>query len=123
MRTSPANGTADVQGYGALWAMVQEHLDRTSVSERAFARQAGLKHQTLNAWKNREAHQLPQRETLEQVARALGVPYLDVLRAALRDAGYVDDPDQMSTGDPTAMLSADRRRAVLTLVQMLAPPG
>lgn len=109
-------------GRGALWSLIQGHLDHTGITERAFARQAGLKHQTLNAWKHRVPHQLPHRQSLEQVARALGVPYPGVLVAALYDAGFVDDPGMLGQHDPTAALDAERRRAVLALVELLRTP-
>lgn len=118
MGTSPAVDVSDVHGHGALWALIQDHLDRTAVTERAFARQAGLKHQTLNAWKHRDPHQLPHRGTLDRIARAVGVPYLDVLHAALYDAGYVDDLRGAGGPDPTAALTADQRRVVLALVEL-----
>ncbi|GEM_PF-4363040 len=104
---------------GALWALVQDHLDRTALSERAFARLAGLNHQTLNAWKHRELRQLPGRSTLEGLAGALGLPYPEVLDAALRDAGFVDESATPVRVDPTAGLTTEQRRVVLALVDLL----
>ncbi len=123
MKPLVASDAADVREYGALWSMIQAHLDRTAVTERAFARQAGLKHQTLNAWKHREPHQLPHRATHDQVARALGTPYLDVLHAALYDAGFLDTCDSPGRGDPTSVLTAEQRRVVLALVDLLGAQG
>ncbi len=107
----------------ALWSLVSAHLDRTSVTERSFARQAGLKHQTLNAWKHRELRQLPHRESLTQLASALGLPYLEVLTAALQDTGYVDAPVSTMSRDPTADLDDQSRRVVLELVGLLGRSG
>ncbi len=124
MPTTPAaddrQDTSDERD--ALWSLIQDHLDRTAVTERAFAPLAGIKHQTLNAWKHRELRQLPHRQSLDQIARALGVPYFDVLAAALYDAGFVDDHAALAGNDPTTVLEADRRRVVLDLVELLRVP-
>lgn len=112
--------TTDPADSRALWSLVSAHLDRTSITERSFARQAGLKHQTLNAWKHRELRQLPHRESLTQLASALGLPYLEVLTAALQDTGYVDSPTSTMSRDPTADLDEHSRRVVLELVGLLA---
>ncbi|HEY0216680.1 MAG TPA: hypothetical protein VGC57_09840 [Cellulomonas sp.] len=103
----------------ALWSLVAAHLERTSTTERTFARNAGLKHQTLNAWKHRDLRQLPHRESLDQLADALGVTYLEVLSAALCDAGYLDAPDALGQQDPTSGLPDGSRSVVLDLVRLL----
>lgn len=124
MTTSPtASGPANDGGRGALWSLIQGHLDRTAITERAFARQSGLKHQTLNAWKHRAPHQLPHRRSLNQIAGTLGIPYLEVLAAALYDAGFVDDRTPLDRGDPTATLNGEQRRVVLTLIDLLRGDG
>ncbi len=119
MTETPRHDTTIALDDRALWSLIQIHLDRTAITERAFARQAGLKHQTLNAWKHRELRQLPHRESLGQLAAALGVPYLDVLAAALHDAGFIDDPTAFQGHDPTTALDAPSRRVVLDLVDLL----
>lgn len=117
-KSTPASDRPDGE-HGALWGLIQGHLDRTAITERAFARQSGLKHQTLNAWKHRTLHQLPLRQSLEQIAHSLGVPYTGVLVAALYDAGFVDDPDAFERHDPTVSLGDEERRVVLALIDLL----
>ncbi|HEY0187558.1 MAG TPA: hypothetical protein VGC67_08725 [Cellulomonas sp.] len=117
--SEPSPNVADADQPRALWSLVESHLERLSITERSFARTAGFKHQTLNAWKHRDLRRLPHRESLDQLATALGLPYVEVLSAALGDAGYLDDVADLGGADPTTGLSDGSRRVVLELIRLL----
>lgn len=69
--------------------LIQSHLDRYGVTRATFAKRAGTTSQTVQNWKSRGGT-LPKRKQLEGIARETGLPYLIVLDAALKDAGYRD---------------------------------
>ncbi len=73
---------------GRLWGIIQAHLDEYGVREAAFARRMGTIPQTINGWKHRGVRELPSRQLLDAVARETRTDYIDVLFAALDDAGY-----------------------------------
>ncbi|WP_152428112.1 XRE family transcriptional regulator, partial [Dietzia sp. UCD-THP] len=56
-----------------------------------LARRIGITRQNLHHWRTHGVRGLPARTTLEGVAAELRLPYVQVLEAALRDAGYLDD--------------------------------
>ena len=76
---------------GDLWTIVETYRDSQSYppSVRAIAKRLGISNMTLVNWRDRLTH-LPRPENLHALAELTGVPYRDVLDAALRDAGYLD---------------------------------
>ncbi|QZN85436.1 helix-turn-helix transcriptional regulator [Cellulomonas sp. C5510] len=103
-----------------LWALVDDYLTRADRSEAALARQVGLKPQTLNSWKHRGFKTPPDPDTLRSLARVLGAPYADVLMAALRDTGYLEEGEAgPGAGDPLSGLSVVQRALVLGIVEEL----
>jgi DNA-binding transcriptional regulator YdaS (Cro superfamily) len=76
---------------GKLHDILQRHMDAYGVREAALARLMGTSSTTINSWKTRGVRQVPARWLLEAVARETRTPYQEVLRAALADAGYLDD--------------------------------
>lgn len=72
-----------------LLRIVQDHIDRTGVSEAGFSRRIGAAPQTVNAWKQRGIRGLPDARLLHGVSDVTGRPYSEVLNAALIDMGYV----------------------------------
>jgi hypothetical protein len=121
--SEPMPTVVDPEQPRALWSLVEAHLERVAITERSFARAAGFKHQTLNAWKHRDLRRLPHRESLDQLALALGLPYVEVLSAALVDAGYLDDAAALGGADPTEGLGDGSRRVVLELIGLLRAQG
>lgn len=74
-----------------LTDLIDAYREDRQVSERAFSRSIGLSEGVLSAWKRRGIKDLPRVENLEAVADMIGVPYVQVLSAAMRDAGYADE--------------------------------
>lgn len=69
--------------------LIQSHLDRYGVTRATFAKRIGTTPQTVQNWKTRSTT-MPKPEVLKGVADETKVPYLIVLDAALKDAGYRD---------------------------------
>lgn len=76
----------------ALCAIVQRHIDQYGMSEAEVARRIGAAPTTLNLWKRHGLRALPDKRPLEALAAVTNTPYVDVLDAALIDAGYLDKP-------------------------------
>jgi transcriptional regulator with XRE-family HTH domain len=72
-----------------VWDIVQRHIDAYGVREAEIARRMGTVPQTLNSWKNRGIHKLPDARLLLALANITGVAYEDVLNAALHDIRYL----------------------------------
>lgn len=78
---------------GRLWAIVEEHRDAQvpyRPSLRKVATEIGVTPTTLTNW--RQLRDMPEEKNLRALARLTGVPYDEVLRAALLDTGYMTDP-------------------------------
>lgn len=74
-----------------LVALIDTHKRAYGVSETELARRIGVTRQNMHLWRTHGVRALPARTTLEGVAAELRLPYIRVLEAALRDAGYLDD--------------------------------
>lgn len=75
---------------GRLYDIIQDHIDAQAPykpSVRQVAAQLGVSPTTVANW--RHIKELPRVEHLESVARLTGVPFNDVSRAAMFDAGYL----------------------------------
>jgi transcriptional regulator with XRE-family HTH domain len=75
--------------------IIKERLDEKGWSIRELARRSDLPQATVHKIITGETTQ-PRMETLEQIARPLGISVKSLLAAAAHDAGYVvssDDPD------------------------------
>lgn len=75
---------------GHLYAIVQAHIDKYGVREAELARRIGTQPQTVNSWKKRGVRAVPSRHLMANLAEVTGRPYVEVLRAALIDAGLLD---------------------------------
>lgn len=76
-------------------------------SDSSVARAIGVKPQTLSSWRTRGIKEPPDREAMRKLATLAGVDYESVvLRAALLDAGWIDEGDD----DGTAMTSLSEHR-------------
>lgn len=86
---------------GLLWDIVQAHIDSSPYppSYRQVARRLGITPTTLTNW--RDPQDLPRQTNLRALATLTGVPYDDVLRAALTDTGYFD-PSRHHEHEPAA---------------------
>jgi transcriptional regulator with XRE-family HTH domain len=74
-----------------LWALLQAHRDTQPYppSDRRIAARLGISPTALTNWRT-GLSALPKRTNLEALAALAGVPYRQVLAAALHDAGYLD---------------------------------
>lgn len=88
-----------------MWALIQAYIDneRYRPSERQVAAELGVTGQTLGKWKRLAG--LPARDRLVAISELTGVPYEDVLHAALIDIGYIDH-EESDRGDATPMNQA-----------------
>ncbi len=89
---------------GHLWRIIQAHIDTAGPyppTEAAVARRMGVSRQTMSNWK---AGAMPKPENVRAIAALTGQPYLMVLRAALIDAGYLQEHERASLqlADPAA---------------------
>lgn len=78
-----------------LWAIIEGHRDSQPYppSVNQVSKRMGVTRQSLSNWQNIDT--LPARESLEAIARVTGNSYLAVLRAALRDVGYLKDHESL----------------------------
>lgn len=74
-----------------LVELIDAHKNAYGVSESELARRIGITRQNMHLWRSQGVRGLPARKTLDGIAAELRLPYLRVLEAALRDAGYLDD--------------------------------
>jgi hypothetical protein len=74
-----------------LWDVIQAYMDdpkhRYPPKPADLARETGVSDQVLSKWKARPT--LPSPDQLIRVARGTGIPYADLLMAAVRGKGYV----------------------------------
>lgn len=84
------NGEAHHHDMNALQRLIQDWVDaEPGRSVRVLARRANMSHNTIYALLNRaDPVGLPQKKTLEDLARGLGLPYSQVREAAVEAAGY-----------------------------------
>lgn len=89
---------------GELWSLIRRYMDqqRYRPSERQIAAELGVTPTSITKWKRGQV--LPARENLVAIARLTGVPYLDVLNAALIDREYL--PRESDRGDASPMTEA-----------------
>lgn len=74
---------------GKLIEMIDDWRDRHGrPSEASIGRAIGVSDGTVNAWRRRGIRQLPDPETLRNLAEFLNVPIEQVVLAAAFDAGY-----------------------------------
>lgn len=66
-------------------------------SDAETARRIGITRATFSLMRKNGIRALPARSTLEGIATTTNRPYVDVLAAALRDAGYLDPGDRVTT--------------------------
>ena len=90
-----------------LLELIDDYKDRHgSPSDASIARAIGVASQTINSWRKRGIRQPPSTETLRALAQLTGNDYERVvLRAALIDAGWIDDDGEEATGDEAAPIS------------------
>lgn len=76
-----------------LVAIVDEYKDRTGQpSDASISRAIGVARQTVSSWRRRGIRDLPERDALVELARLVGRDYESVvLRAALLDAGWIEE--------------------------------
>jgi transcriptional regulator with XRE-family HTH domain len=75
-----------------LLAIIDAYKDaHGQPSDASIARAVGVAPQTISSWRKRGIRQLPERDTMQQLAAFMRVPYDDVLDAALIDTGYMEE--------------------------------
>lgn len=82
-----------------LLAIIDEYKDAHGApSDSSIARAVGIAPQTLSSWRKRGIRELPNRDTLRQLARLTMRDYAtEILPAVLHDIGYLREDD---TPDP-----------------------
>jgi hypothetical protein len=108
---------------GELVSLIQQYLDKHGVRWAAFARNIGTIPQTVNKWKTNPGT-FPEPEHLKGVARVTGVPYLLVLDAVLKDAGYRDSlvDDQRTLEVRIARAARESDSLPMELIEFLERP-
>jgi len=82
-----------------LLALIDDYKDRHgNPSDSSIARAIGTAPQTISSWRRRGLKEPPDRDLLRNLASFLKVDYETVvLRAALIDAGWIDDSPKPTT--------------------------
>lgn len=74
-----------------LWDLIQSYMDlpthRYPPRPADLARETGVSDQVISKWKQKPI--LPTAEQLTRFAKGTGIPYIDLLEAALRGKGYL----------------------------------
>lgn len=88
-----------------LLKLIDEYRDaHGQPSDASIARAVGIAPQTISSWRQRGIRQLPDRDTLRELARLLSVDYETVvLRAVLIDIGWLEESDGDGNAAPTRM--------------------
>ena len=81
---------------GRLWAIIQQYIDSREYppSESRVAERIGIGRSTLHNWKAGNV-KMPRVEHLRALAELTGIDYEDVLTAAYRDAGALDEKHEI----------------------------
>lgn len=77
-----------------LVALIDEYKDTHGApSDSSIARAVGIAPQTISSWRKRGIRQLPEAETLRNLAAFMRRDYsTEILPAAMIDIGYMDPP-------------------------------
>lgn len=108
-----------------LAALITKHRERTRESFKEMAARGGLPTTTLSNLATNPLKQMPQRENLDKVAKALRVDVSVVIRAAgeacdlvvYEDESLPDDPDTRAIMVTTGLLTPEQRRLMLLQAQ------
>lgn len=116
-----------------LQEMIKNKLDQKGWSYSDVARRGGISRSTVHHLAtSAKLAQMPQRTTLEGLARGLGIPVAPVLRAAAEAAGVnvyfenapeIADPEVEILIASVQKLSPTARRHVAVLVESLLQAG
>jgi transcriptional regulator with XRE-family HTH domain len=113
---------------GLLWDIVQHHIDSAPYppSIRQIARKIGVSPTTVSDWRRLRA--LPSKENLRALAELTGTPYEQILDAALRDTGYLQDaaPRPMTPEEKELWLAEQEVRDITDSIeagQLIDSPG
>lgn len=99
---------------GKLLSIIDTYKDtHGQPSDASVARAVGIAPQTLSSWRKRGIRQPPEPDTLRRLAAFMNVPHLDVVHAALYDAGWItqDDLDRLDRGTPASSGEGEVRGA------------
>lgn len=100
-RLSTSGQRRDSAPVSRLIAIIDEYKDRTGQpSDASISRAIGVARQTVSSWRRRGIKDLPDRNTLVELARLTSRDYETVvLRAALLDAGWVAEEPTTRSGE------------------------
>ena len=76
-----------------LVELIDRYKNAHGVSDAELARRIGITRENLRLWRTNCVRRLPERANLAAVARTIGLPYRQVLSAALFDTGYLTETD------------------------------
>lgn len=91
-----------------LIRLIDDYRDRAGQpSEASVARAIGVRPQTINSWRTRAPKYPLKRDTLERLAKMMGLPYKYVLHCSLYDTGWVSEKPRL---EDFRGLGSDERR-------------
>lgn len=107
-----------------LAALIETIADERGWSGREVARRCGLPYATVQKIMWNEGTKTPRRETLDALAKGLGVPVTMLLDAAAADTGLrkseiPDDADIAITMRAMSELPSERRREIAALARAM----
>lgn len=82
---------------GHLAKYIDDYKTAFSVNDAELAKRIGVTRQALHLWRTSERRALPDPANLRSFAVTISVPYRRVLDAALADAGYLEDEDDLGS--------------------------
>ena len=82
---------------GHLAKYIDDYKTAFSVNDAELAKRIGVTRQALHLWRTSERRALPDPANLRSFAVTIGVPYRRVLDAALANAGYLEDEDDLGS--------------------------
>lgn len=90
-----------------LIALIDAYKDsHGGPSDSSVARAIGVAPQTISSWRQRGIKQLPDRDTLQALARLMSLDYESVvLRAVLLDIGWLEESDGDADAAPTSTVT------------------
>lgn len=101
-----ARGLRNAPVVSELLALIDQWKDaHGQPSDASIARAIGASRQTLSSWRTRGVRELPDQDTLENLAAFLHLDYISVvLPAVLRDIKYLprETPDDDDREEPTS---------------------
>lgn len=104
-----------------LGRLIDEYLRRHSATATGLAERIGISRQSLRQWRVGELRSLPTKENLTAAAMEIGCSFVELLDAALRDAGYLDAGDTMAVDSTSRTAGAAYINSVMVAERVSGP--